>query len=80
MPFPESSLPLLEGLDVLVIDGLRWRPHPFHFHIEAAMAAAALVNPRRTILTHLSHDVLYDEGGSLPKGYEFAFDGLEFEI
>lgn len=77
---PDSSLPLLEGLSVLVIDGLRWKPHPFHFHIETAIAAVHQLKPQRTILTHLSHDVLHADGEKLPPGFEFAYDGLEFDI
>jgi phosphoribosyl 1,2-cyclic phosphate phosphodiesterase len=77
---PETSLPLLEGLDVLVIDGLRWKPHPFHFHIETAITAAEQLKPVRTILTHLSHDVLHADGVNLPTGFEFAYDGMEFDI
>jgi phosphoribosyl 1,2-cyclic phosphate phosphodiesterase len=77
---PESSLELLQGVDILVIDGLRWNPHPFHFHIETAITAAKLVNARRTVLTHLSHDVLYADGlKRLPEGFEFAYDGMAFE-
>ncbi|MBI2354664.1 MAG: MBL fold metallo-hydrolase [Deltaproteobacteria bacterium] len=77
---PESSLPLLAGLDVLVMDGLRWTPHPFHFNIEAAIAAAERLRPRRTVLTHLTHEVAYAEGTRLPEGCEFAYDGMEFEL
>lgn len=77
---PAASLPLLEGLDVLVIDGLRWNPHPSHFNIEAAIAATEGLKPGRTILTHLSHDVLYADAWKLPPGYEFAYDGMEFEM
>jgi len=77
---PESSAALLEGLELLIIDGLRWKPHPFHFNIESAMAATARIQPRRTILTHLSHDVLYADGATLPEGFEFAYDGLECEL
>lgn len=77
---PESSLPLLAGLDVLIIDGLRWTPHPFHFNIETAIAAAEQLKPRRTVLTHLSHEVLYAEGAKLPAGVEFAYDGMWFDL
>lgn len=77
---PASSLALLEGLEVLVIDGLRWNPHPFHFNIEAAIAATRPLKPCRTILTHLSHDVLFADGVRLPPGYEFACDGMTFDI
>jgi phosphoribosyl 1,2-cyclic phosphate phosphodiesterase len=77
---PPSSLALLEGLDLLVVDGLRWNPHPFHFNIEEAIAATAPLKPGRTILTHLSHDVLFADGAALPSGYEFARDGMTFDI
>jgi len=77
---PPSSLALLEGLDVLVVDGLRWKPHPFHFNIEEAIAATTPLKAVRTILTHLSHDVLFADGAVLPPGYEFASDGMTFDI
>jgi phosphoribosyl 1,2-cyclic phosphate phosphodiesterase len=77
---PEASLPLLEGLDLLVIDGLRWNAHPFHFNIEEAIAATRALKPGRTVLTHLSHDVLFADGFRLPPGYEFACDGMTFDI
>jgi len=77
---PDSSLALLEGLELLVIDGLRWNPHPFHFNIEAVIAATAPLRPGRTVLTHLTHDVMFSDGDRLPPGYEFACDGLTFDI
>jgi phosphoribosyl 1,2-cyclic phosphate phosphodiesterase len=77
---PEMSLAMLDELDVLVVDGLRWKSHPFHFNIEAAIAATRPLKPVRTILTHLSHDVLYAEGVTLPVGYEFACDGMTFDF
>jgi len=77
---PEESHALLQGLDLLIIDGLRWKSHPFHFNIESAIAAVERLKPRRTILTHLSHDVLYADGVRLPPGFEFAYDGMEFEM
>jgi phosphoribosyl 1,2-cyclic phosphate phosphodiesterase len=77
---PPSSMALLEGLDVLVVDGLRWKPHPFHFNIEEAIAATTALKPVRTLLTHLSHDVLCADGEKLPPGYEFARDGMTFDI
>ena len=77
---PAASLDLLEGLELLVIDGLRWMPHPFHFNIETAIAATAPLKPGRTVLTHLTHDVLFADGAKLPPGYEFACDGLSFDL
>ncbi|MDR3579106.1 MAG: GPMC system MBL fold metallohydrolase [Oryzomonas sp.] len=77
---PDSSLKLLEGLDVLVIDGLRWTPHPFHFNIEAAIAAVAPIKPARVVLTHLTHEVSHGEQAKLPPGFEFAYDGMALDV
>ncbi len=77
---PASSLPLLEGLDLLVMDGLRWTPHPFHFNIETAIEAARRLGARRTVLTHLTHEVAYADGTRLPEGVEFAYDGMDFDV
>lgn len=78
---PDESLPLLEGLDTLVIDAVRLRPHPNHFHLDRALETIATLRPRRAVLTHLSHD--YDHGPDsekLPAGVEFAVDGLRIAI
>jgi phosphoribosyl 1,2-cyclic phosphate phosphodiesterase len=77
---PATSLPLLQGLDLLIMDGLRWTPHPFHFNVETAIEAARQLNPRRTVLTHLSHEVAFGDGSRLPEGVEFAFDGMAFDL
>lgn len=77
---PASSLPLLEGLDVLVMDGLRWTPHPFHFNIEGTIGAVEPLKPTRVVLTHLTHEVLHSEQAKLPPGFEFAYDGMTFDV
>lgn len=77
---PEASLPLLEGLDLLIIDGLRWTEHPFHYNISGAIAEAEKLKAARVVLTHLTHEVAHSESSRLPAGVEFAFDGMEFEL
>ena len=57
---PDESRPLLEGLDVLVLDALRHEPHPTHFSLSEALAVIEALKPRRTFLTHLSHS--FDHG------------------
>ncbi|MCA9256146.1 MAG: MBL fold metallo-hydrolase, partial [Phycisphaerales bacterium] len=37
---PKDSWPLLEDLDVLILDALRRKPHPTHFNLEQAVAHA----------------------------------------
>jgi phosphoribosyl 1,2-cyclic phosphate phosphodiesterase len=77
---PDSSLELLHGLDILVVDGLRWTEHPFHFNIAGAVDATRQIGAARTILTHLTHEIAYSEENKLPSGYEFAYDGMEFDL
>jgi phosphoribosyl 1,2-cyclic phosphate phosphodiesterase len=75
---PETSFRLLEGVEVLVLDALRHRPHSTHFSVEEALDVAARIGPLRTILTHMAHEVDHDD--PLPPGVEFGYDGLIFEI
>jgi len=75
---PDATWPLLEGLDTLVLDCLRPKPHPTHFSVTEALAVAARVAARRTLLVHLAHDVRHaDLAATLPPGVELAHDGLE---
>lgn len=74
---PEPSLRLLEGVEVLVIDALRHRPHSTHFSVEQAIEAAERIGARRTIFTHMTHEVDHDD--PLPAGVEFGYDGLVFD-
>lgn len=77
---PASSLPLLAGLDVLVLDGLRYTPHPSHFNIPQALEVFARLKPRRAILTHIAHEVVHAPASALlPPGVEFAYDGLRVQ-
>lgn len=77
---PEQSLKLLQGVELLIIDGLRWTEHPFHFNIPGAIAAAGQIGAPRTILTHLTHEIGYSDGKRLPDGFELAYDGMEFDL
>lgn len=78
---PEESFGLLAGVEVLILDALRYRPHPTHFSIREALAAAERIGARRTIFTHLTHEVdAANPRFPLPRGVEFGHDGLSFEI
>lgn len=77
---PDASLELLQGVELLVVDGLRWIEHPFHFNISGAIAAARQIRAPRTILTHLTHQIAYSEKIKLPTGFEFAYDGMELDL
>lgn len=76
---PERSWPLLEGLNVLVLDALRFKPHPGHLSIQEALDIIQRVKPKRAYLTHMTHDVEHESTNrSLPSGVELAYDGLKF--
>jgi phosphoribosyl 1,2-cyclic phosphate phosphodiesterase len=79
---PATSWPLLENLDVLVLDALWLRgPHPSHFNLAQALDVVAKLKPRQTYLTHMSHEMDYDAlPAALPPGVAMAYDGLKFEF
>lgn len=78
---PEESFARLAGVEVLVLSALRYRPHPTHFNIDQAIAAAARVGARRTLFTHIAHDVEHAAlERALPAGVEVGFDGLAVEL
>ncbi len=78
---PEKSYELLRDLDVLVIDALRYRPHPTHFSIDEALNVIERISPRRAYLTHLCHNVEHEElSKELPEGVQPAYDGLEIQL
>ncbi len=78
---PRSSRPLLEGVETLIIDALRYRPHPTHFNVEQAIVAAREIGARRTWLTHLACEIdAADLRQPLPEGFALASDGLCFTV
>jgi phosphoribosyl 1,2-cyclic phosphate phosphodiesterase len=78
---PDESWPLLHNLDVVVLDALRERPHPTHFSLSEAIEAAHRIAARRTLFTHICHDLGHAETNArLPRGMELAYDGLVLEV
>jgi phosphoribosyl 1,2-cyclic phosphate phosphodiesterase len=78
---PPASMRELGGLDVLILDALRHRPHPTHFTVAEALAVIATLRPRRAILTHIAHDLGHAEvSATLPQGTELGYDGLIFDV
>lgn len=78
---PEETLERLGGLDTLVVDALRYKPHPTHAHLGQALAWIDRLKPRRAVLTNLHVDLDYGRLCSeLPQGVEAAYDGQELEI
>jgi phosphoribosyl 1,2-cyclic phosphate phosphodiesterase len=77
---PAESRALLAGLDVLVLDALRRRPHPTHFNLEQAIAEAERIGARKTYFTHIAHELGHAAvEAELPAGMKLAYDGLVCE-
>lgn len=72
----------LRGTEVLVVNALRFAPHPSHFNLAEALALIRRVGPREAYITHMSHEIgLHAETeATLPPGVHLAYDGLEVEI
>jgi len=78
---PAASMPLLENLDVLVIDALRKKPHPTHFTVDQAVATSRQIGARQTYFTHIAHDLGHaDVSAELPGGCALAYDGLTLDV
>lgn len=78
---PERSYDALRDLDILVLDGLRYKQHPTHFSIAEAVEHARRIGARKTYLTHMNHDILHRETSKeLPEGIELAYDGIQFTL
>ena len=79
--FPPDTMDALRGLDVLIVDALRYTPHPTHAHLDLALAWIDELKPKRAILTNMHVDLDYRTlCESLPAGVEPAYDGMRFEV
>jgi len=82
---PETSKPLLAGLDDLVLDALRDLPHPMHQTVEQALELVRELQPRRAWFTHIAHELPHAETNArlIDAGFPnvaLAYDGLHFEV
>jgi phosphoribosyl 1,2-cyclic phosphate phosphodiesterase len=78
---PETSLALLHGLEVLMLDCLRYQPHYTHINVEQSIAYAGLINPRNSYFIHMTHDLEYEKlSAELPDDMYVAYDGLKLNF
>jgi phosphoribosyl 1,2-cyclic phosphate phosphodiesterase len=78
---PEESKPLLCGLDHLILDALRYVPHPMHSNVEQSLALIREVQPKQAWFTHICHDLAHAAtNAKLPDAVKLAYDGLSFEV
>jgi phosphoribosyl 1,2-cyclic phosphate phosphodiesterase len=77
----EAAWGLVDGVETLVIDALRDKPHSTHFTVAEALAVIARIKPRRAYMTHMSHDLGHAATSArLPAGVDLAYDGLVLDV
>jgi phosphoribosyl 1,2-cyclic phosphate phosphodiesterase len=78
---PEASLELLQELEVLLLDCLRYKPHHTHINLEQSLAYASHIKAKDTYLIHMTHEMEYESlSGQLPASIHVAYDGLRLSI
>ncbi|HEX9665148.1 MAG TPA: MBL fold metallo-hydrolase [Thermodesulfobacteriota bacterium] len=78
---PESSVKRLNGLELLIIDALRYKPHPAHFSVDQAVEVIGEIKPKIAVFTHMGHELEYEKlSKELPENIEPAYDGMEFDV
>lgn len=78
---PESTLPLLQGVETLILDALRHKPHPTHSSVAQSLAWVEQIEPQRAFFTHIAHELGHEEtNASLPPHVRLAYDGLKLDL
>ncbi|MFW5440332.1 MAG: MBL fold metallo-hydrolase [Methylophilaceae bacterium] len=78
---PESSLKLLEGLDLLLIDCLQEEKHTTHINIEQSLDYVSQINAKQSVLIHMTHELEYEAlTQKLPKSVVVGYDGMKLTI
>jgi phosphoribosyl 1,2-cyclic phosphate phosphodiesterase len=78
---PPRTMERLRDLDVLILNALRFDPHPLHFTVNQALAIVAQLRPRRAFFTHITHDLDHATvNRQLPAPAQLAYDGQVIEI
>ncbi len=74
---PDQTLEKLYNLDILILDALRFTPHPTHFNVSQAIKIAQKINAKKTYFTHIAHEIKHSElSKELPQGIYLAYDNL----
>jgi phosphoribosyl 1,2-cyclic phosphate phosphodiesterase len=77
---PQSIIDLIGGVDALIIDALREKPHPTHLSVGQAIAIAERIQPAQTYFTHIAHELAHAAESQLPARTHIAYDGLQLHF
>jgi phosphoribosyl 1,2-cyclic phosphate phosphodiesterase len=78
---PDEAMERLHGLDILILDALRYKEHPTHFNIAQALAVVEKLKPAQTYFTHIADQLDHHQtNAKLPDRVELAYDGLILEL
>lgn len=78
---PDESWPLLDGLDCLIVDALRYKPHPTHAHVDLTLEWIARAAPTRAVLTNMHVDIDHATiEAETPDHIAAAYDGMTIEL
>lgn len=77
----DAAFAALEGVEIWIVDAMRYRPHPTHAHLDLTLEWIRRLRPRRAILTNMHVDLDYRTlCKDLPEGVEPAHDGMVLEV
>jgi phosphoribosyl 1,2-cyclic phosphate phosphodiesterase len=78
---PQASWPFLENLDLWIVDGLRYAPHPSHFSVNDALSWIERFKPKQAVITNMHADLDYEVlRQSLSDGVVPGYDGMRLEV
>jgi len=77
----DSAIKILSGIDVMILDALRHRPHKTHLTLEDSVAVLKRISAKQSYITHMCHDLDHeDTERSLPDGINVSYDGMTVEL
>jgi len=78
---PQAATEQLRGIDVMILDALRHRPHKTHMTLSDSVVELQKIKASRSYIIHMCHDLDHDETrNSLPTGIDVSYDGLTIKV